>query len=208
MLLGAILLALLFFGPQLALVARFAGRIYADPREVPPAGYAAVLRAYVLEDGTLTDAALERTEGGVRLYREGRAARLFVSGDNRSHDQAEAMAGYARERGVAAEDVVVDPLGIDTHDTCRHFAAIAGEGVIVTQGYHLPRTMYMCESDGVEVVGLAVNRMDILSSRGSNLAAIYATRAGRFVREAGLTWLFLLGLYDRISQDAEILEGN
>jgi vancomycin permeability regulator SanA len=196
----------LFFLPQLVLSILYSSVIYGQAGDVPVREYAVVFGAYVNADHTLSDAALERVEAAVRLYEQGGVQGLFVSGTDRSNNQAEEMAQYARNRGVAEEDIIIDGMGIDTHDTCRHFGRIAGEGVLVSQGYHLPRAMYMCEREGVEVVGLAVNRMGILSERGGSLLAIYSTRVQRFVRESLLTWSFMLGIYDRVSNEAEVQE--
>jgi vancomycin permeability regulator SanA len=77
---------------------------------------------------------------------------------------------------------------------------------MITQGYHLPRTMYMCEREGVDSVGLAVNRLGLLATRGDSTLAVYGTRVSRFVRESLLTWAFVLGIYDRISNEAEGME--
>lgn len=205
-LLGIAFLTALIFLPQLLLIARFSSDIHGRLDRVPPSEYGIVFGAYVEEDRTLSDAARERIEAAARLYHRGKVQALFISGDNRSNGQADVMAQCAQSRGVSEEDITVDGLGIDTHDTCRHFAEVASEGILITQGYHLPRAMYMCEGDGVEVVGLAVNRLGILSSRGDNVAAVYATRVSRFLRESGLSWLFILGIYDRVSDEAEALE--
>ncbi len=205
---GLIFLSMLLFAPQVALTARFAGRTYDQANLVPTSDYGIVFGAYVNEDGSLSDAALERVEAAVRLYQQGRIHKLYISGDNRSNGQADVIAAYAQGRGVAAEDVVVDRLGIDTHDTCRHFAEVASQGILLTQQFHLPRAMYMCEHEGVAVRGVAVDRLEILAERGSSPAAIGFTRAVRFARECALTWLFLTGLYDKISNEAEGLEAR
>ena len=199
-------LVLLFFAPHTALILHYDYTIYEQVQDVPLHEYAVVFGAYVEADGTLSDAALERVEAAVLLYQQGRVQRLFVSGTDWSNEQAQMMALHAIRRGVPEGDILVDGLGIDTHDTCRHFARIAGEGVLVTQRFHLPRAMYFCERDGVEVVGLAPNRLPILPERGSNLPAIVVTRIGRSFSEAWLTWSFLLGVYDRVSPEAEALE--
>ena len=204
--LGVGVAAFLLFLPQLVLSIFYNRVIYGQPADVPAREYAVVFGAYVNVDHTLSDAALERIEAAVQLYQQGRVRSLFVSGTERSNNQAEEIAQYARSRGVAEEDIIVDGMGIDTHDTCRHFASIAAEGVLISQGYHLPRAMYMCEREGVEVVGLAVNRMGILSERGDHLLAVYSTRVQRFVRESLLTWSFILGIYDRVSNEAEAQE--
>jgi len=197
---------LLVFAPQLLLTAQADGRIYSQVLDMPAREYGVVFGAYVLEDQSLSDAARERIEAAIQLYHQGKIQRLFISGDNRSNQQADAIAMYAQKHGVAASDIVVDRLGIDTHDTCRHFAKVASEGILITQWFHLPRAMYMCERDGVAVVGLAVNRLGMLAARGDNATMVYATRLSRFVRESLLTWLFILGVYDRVSNEAELLE--
>ena len=203
---GILGLVLLFFAPHVALIFHYDAGIYERVQDVPLHEYAVVFGAYVEPDGTLSDAALERVEAAVLLYQQNRVQKLFVSGTDWSNDQAQMMALHAMRRGVPEGDILVDGLGIDTHDTCRHFSRIAGEGVLVTQRFHLPRAMYFCERDGVEVVGLAPNQLPILPERGSNLPAILVTRIGRFFSEAWLTWSFILGIYDRVSIEAESLE--
>lgn len=205
---SVLLFVLLLLAPQLVLVARSADQMHRRLGDVPPQRYGVVFGAYVNDDHTLTDAARERVEAGVLLYHQGKISRLFVSGDNRSNEQADAIAQYALRRGVAAEDVVVDRLGIDTHDTCRHLAGLSTEGLLLTQGYHLPRALYMCERDGLRVEGLAVNRLGLLAERGSGPVAVWTTRTVRFAREAAMTWSFVLGLYDKVSDEAERLEGQ
>ncbi|NJR68006.1 MAG: DUF218 domain-containing protein [Synechococcales cyanobacterium CRU_2_2] len=64
-------------------------------------------------------------EAATLLYWQGRVRYLFISGDDRQSSQAQAMARYAIARGVPQSQIVIDPLGIDTHDTCRHFAVLA-----------------------------------------------------------------------------------
>lgn len=165
-----------------------------------------VFGAWVREDRSLSDVTRERVEAGVRLYKSGKVKKLFLSGDNRSNQQAEAMAAYAIRKGVDPNDIVIDQLGIDTHDTCRHFAEVGKEAVLVTQGYHLPRAMLMCKTDKIRAAGLAADKLGILSRRGNSPLQIYAVRTWRSTREAALTWLFLLGIYDRLSTEAETLE--
>ncbi|MCS7178896.1 MAG: YdcF family protein [Anaerolineae bacterium] len=201
-----IIVVSLFFLPQVALIVRYNNGIYEQLDAVPEREYAVVFGAYVFEDDTLSDAAWERIEAGVQLYRQRKVRKLFISGDNESNQQADAMARYARERGVAEQDILVDPLGIDTHDTCRHFAQFASEGILVTQAFHLPRAMWMCEREGVNIVGVASNRLGLLSKRGEYPLAIYGVRIQRFLRESALTWAFALGIYDRVSNKAEQLE--
>src|SRR5688500_11191288 len=116
-------LVLLFFTPQIYLILSFDKNIYNKSDKLPKREYGVVFGARVRDDSTLSDAARERTEAAVILYRQGVIQKIFVSGDNRNNEEAVKIAKYAESKGILAESIVVDRLGIDTQDTCRHFAA-------------------------------------------------------------------------------------
>lgn len=175
--------------------------------------YAIVFGVGVASTGELSDIARERVEAAIQLYQQDRVDKLFISGDNRHYYQAQTMADYAIKAGVFKDDVIVDKLGIDTHDTCRHFGkhldiAEDAQAILVTQEFHLPRAMLMCRSEGIEVAGLTINRLGLLEERASDTYTMLATRFNRFCREAVLSWLFRLGIYDFFSIDAEKIEEN
>jgi vancomycin permeability regulator SanA len=198
------LLPILFYLPQAALRYRARNRVYTRVDDVPRSPYGVVFGARVDENGVLSPAARERVEAGVLLYQAGKVNKLYLSGDNRHNYEVLALKSYAESRGVPPEDIAVDLMGIDTRDTCRHLKRDGIEPVVLlTQAYHLPRAMYMCDDEHVDSVGLAVNRLDLLLRRGDSRLRIYSTRTGRSVREALLTWSYLLGLYDRLSDEAE-----
>lgn len=199
----------LFFTPQLLLMLRFKGQIHANLNGVPPREYGIVFGARVGEDGRLSDVARERVAAAVLLHQQGKVRKLFISGDNRHHQEVEAMARHAIERGLPEGDLILDHLGIDTNDTCRHFKAVSHEATLITQSFHLPRALFMCEQSRVGGVGLAANELGLLASRGDNLAQVYGIRLSRFLRESLLTWLFIVGLYDHLSDEAEMMQqGN
>jgi len=204
-LLFSILVGILF-APQIWLRIKYNDVIYEQIDPIPAQEFAVIFGAWVNDDHSLSDVTRERVEAGVQLYKLGKVKKLFLSGDNRSNEQAEEMAKYAVMNGVHTNDIIIDKLGIDTNDTCKHFAKTGGTAILVTQGYHLSRTMLMCETSRIDVSGLAADKLDILSSRGDSLLQIHAIRAWRSTREAALTWLFLLGIYDRVSMEAETLE--
>lgn len=199
---------IVLFAPQIWSRIKFEEMIFEQIDAIPAQEFAIVFGAWVDEDRSLSDITRERVEAGVQLYKSGRVKKLFLSGDNRSNRQAEAMADFAVKNGVHPNDIITDKLGIDTNDTCKHFAEIDNKAILVTQGYHLPRTMSMCEKSQIEVSGLAADKLDILRSRGDNPLQIHAIRAWRSTREASLTWLFLLGIYDKLSTEAEVLENG
>ena len=199
-------LVLIFFTPQVFLMLYFGKSIYHRPDNLPKREYGVVFGARVRGDFTLSDAARERIEAAVILYRQDTIQKIFVSGDNRNNEEAAAIAKYAVGKGIPAENIIIDRLGIDTQDTCRHFAATGAGGVLLTQEYHLPRALYLCKDQAVEPLGLAVNRVGILEKRGDNFLEIYTVRVGRFIRESFLTWLCILGIYSYFSDEAEKTE--
>lgn len=202
----SISLLIVLFVPQIWLKINYSALVYSQIDLLPAQEFAVVFGAWVKDDYSLSDVTRERVEAGVRLYKLGKVKKLFLSGDNRSNRQAEAMANYAVTNGVNANDIMIDKLGIDTNDTCKHFARLGDKAILITQSYHLPRTLLMCKTSKIDAIGLAVDKLDILSSRGGSLLQIHAIRAWRSTREATLTWLFLLGIYDRLSTEAETLE--
>jgi len=199
------ILLIILFAPQIWLRIKYKNLIYSEVDKIPNKEYAIVFGAWVNDDHSLSDITRERVEAGIELYKSQKVEKIFFSGDNRSNQQAEEMANYAAMKGVNPNDIVIDRLGIDTNDTCKHFAKIGTNGILVTQGYHLLRTMVMCETSKINVAGIAADKLKILSSRGDNLAQIHAIRIWRTTREAVLTWSFILGIYDRLSTEAEVL---
>lgn len=203
-LIALVILIFLFFVPQILLIAFFNSKIYSNVDAAPNREYGIVFGARVYDNQMLSDAAKERIEGAILLYNAGKIERLFISGDIRHNNEVDRIAQYAVNRGVSKKDILTDDLGIDTHDTCKHFTELnVKEATLITQGYHLPRAMYMCKRNEIDGSGLAVNRLGLLEARGANVLQIYSIRLTRFVRESLLTWFFVLGIYDRVSNEAE-----
>lgn len=194
----------LYFLPQLVLIVFFSPNVYSSVENLPTIEYGIVFGAKVYDNGELSPIAKQRIEVALELYRQQKIKKLFISGTNSSNKEVEVLAAYAARNGVPKENILVDNNGIDTNDTCKHFVALdAEEAYLVTQKFHLPRALYMCQRAGIKGGGIAANKLFLISS-DDNLLSVYAIRAERFLRESGLTWLYLLGVYDKISNQAEI----
>jgi len=87
--------------------------------------------------------------------------KLLMSGDNRfvEYNEPEAMRQYAIDLGIPNEDIVLDYAGRRTYDTCYRANAIfqVDSAVLVTQSFHLPRALFLCNSFGVESTGVEAN---------------------------------------------------
>jgi SanA protein len=140
--------------------------LFAVPRTftaegVPPARVAIVFGAGLYPDGSAGPVLSDRVQTAVALYQQGKVDKLLMSGDNRfvDYNEPEAMRQYALQRGVPNEDIVLDYAGRRTYDTCYRAKAIFGvdEAVLVTQSFHLPRALFLCNWFGVESNGVEAN---------------------------------------------------
>ena len=81
-----------------------------------------------------------------------------MSGDNRfvEYNEPEAMRQYALDLGVPDEDIVLDYAGRRTYDTCyraKHIFQV-DSAILVTQAFHLPRALFLCNWFGIESTGV------------------------------------------------------
>ncbi|MCL2848758.1 MAG: YdcF family protein [Micrococcales bacterium] len=128
--------------------------------DVEPAPVAIVFGAGVRPDGTPSSYLVSRLQGARELYEAGKVSVILVSGDNgrTTYDEPTAMADWLVNHGVPRDRVVLDYAGFNTHDTCVRAVEVFAvtDAVLVTQGFHLPRAMYLCRGAGMHVQGLAV----------------------------------------------------
>jgi SanA protein len=129
--------------------------------KVPAERVVIVFGAGLTRDGAPTAVLRDRVETAAQLYFSGKAEKLLMSGDNRfvEYNEPEAMRQYALDLGVPDEAIVLDYAGRRTYDTCYRAKAIFGveRAILVTQDFHLPRALYLCNALGVEAVGVKAN---------------------------------------------------
>lgn len=132
-----------------------------DVDSAPAAGVVIVFGAGLRGDGFPSDMLRDRLDVAVALYKQGKAQKLLVSGDNRfeNYNEPGAMMAYAVRQGVALEDIQPDYGGRRTYDTCyraRHIFQVE-KALLVTQKFHLPRALFTCSQLGVKVVGVSAD---------------------------------------------------
>ena len=138
-------------------------RIY-QVDQAPSARVAVVFGAGLRRDGTPTAILRDRVETGVRLYFDGKVEKLLMSGDNsvEYYNEPEAMRQYALSLGVPSEAIVLDYAGRRTYDTCFRAKAIFGveNALLVTQKFHLPRALFLCNALGLQAAGVEANNLN------------------------------------------------
>ena len=118
-----------------------------------------VLGARVWEDGRLSQVLKDRVDAAIALYKEGCAPKLLMSGDHSriDYDEVTAMKTYAVAHGAASSDVFLDHAGFSTYESVYRARDVfqAERVIIVTQGYHLYRALYIADRLGLEAYGVA-----------------------------------------------------
>ena len=145
---------------------KFAVLLYATPRiftvdNVPAERVAIVFGAGLLRDGSASPILRDRVETAVKLYQQGKVDKLLMSGDNSfvEYNEPEAMRQYALGLGVPDKDIVLDYAGRRTYDSCYRAKAIfqVDSAILVTQSFHMPRALFLCNWLGVESTGVEAN---------------------------------------------------
>lgn len=135
-------------------------RIY-QTNSAPTERVAIVFGAGLRRDGSPTTILRDRVETAVRLYTDGKVEKLLMSGDNsvEYYNEPEAMRLYALSLGVPNEAIVLDYAGQRTYDTCFRAKAIFGvnNALVVTQKFHLPRALFLCNMLGITALGVEAN---------------------------------------------------
>jgi len=161
-----IFLILAVLGLFILLLSRLVTGLYARPKtytavSVPARRVAIVFGAGLWRDGTATPVLIDRVTTAANLYFAGKVEKLLMSGDNRFVDYNEpaVMRTLALSLGVPEQAIVLDYAGRRTYDTCYRAKAIFGVtgAILVTQAFHLPRALYLCNQLGVDSVGVAAN---------------------------------------------------
>lgn len=149
-----------FILPRLITLIYSASRIY-QKSDAPIKRLAIVFGAGLRRDGTPTTILRDRVETAASLYFDHKVEKILMSGDNRfeNYNEPEAMKQYAVSLGVPGEAIVMDYAGRRTYDTCYRAKAIFGatEALLITQKFHLPRALFICNALGLKADGVEAN---------------------------------------------------
>lgn len=121
-----------------------------------------VLGASVKADGTPSAMLRDRLETAIVLYRSGVASKLLLSGDNGQtiYNEVESMRRYAVNAGVPEEDIFLDYAGFSTYESVyrAQYVFQVKSMIVVTQKYHLYRTLYGCKKMGIDALGVSADQ--------------------------------------------------
>lgn len=118
-----------------------------------------VLGAGLKPDGTPNHMLEDRILSGIDIYNTSPTNRLLMSGDHgrKNYDEVNAMKKYAIEKEVPANTIFMDHAGFSTYETMYRARDIfqAKKVIIVTQKYHLYRSLYIARTLRLDAYGVA-----------------------------------------------------
>lgn len=119
-----------------------------------------VLGCSVHKDGQPSSRLADRLYTAARVFETGCADYILVSGDSQdpdNYDEITAMVNYLIDEGIDEEDIISDPLGVSTYETMNRasYEFNIESAVVVTSGYHLSRSVYICHSFDIDSVGVS-----------------------------------------------------
>jgi SanA protein len=126
--------------------------------DVPETEVAIVPGALVNANGTMSTMLADRVKQAAALWQAGKVKKILVSGDHGSwsYDEPDTMRKALVRAGVPPRDVFEDHAGFDTWATMVRARNIFGvhKAVVVTQGFHMPRALFLAEEAGIDATGL------------------------------------------------------
>ena len=147
-----------------------------------------VLGASVTSDGVPSPILQDRLDTAIDLYNKGVAPKLLLSGDNGQmvYNEVKAMQNYALEAVVDENDIYLDHAGFSTYESIYRAKYIfkVDSMIVVTQTYHLYRSLYGCRRMGITAMGAAADQYTYAGQEKREIREVLA-RDKDFVK-----WIF------------------
>ncbi len=157
---GALIVALMGFANAFVLLSE-QGDSTGSVADVPRAEVAIVPGALVKPSGKMSSMLADRVRQAAALWHAGKVKKVLVSGDHQSwsYDEPDTMRKALVLAGVPPRDVFEDHAGFDTWATMVRARGIFGvhDAVVVTQGFHMPRALFLAHAAGIDATGLTAD---------------------------------------------------
>jgi vancomycin permeability regulator SanA len=136
-----------------------------------------VLGCSVKTDGTPSLMLADRLNKAVELYQAG-GQPILVSGDHSTqyYDESTNMKNYLVAQGIDSENIFVDHAGYSTYDSMYRAKEIYGAKkiLIITQEYHMYRSLYIAEAMGMEAYGVVTDEVRYNGQLKRDIREIFA----------------------------------
>ena len=158
----AALVVLVIGGSNAYILLREEGDATSQVADVAPAEVAIVPGALVNRNGHMSGMLADRVKEASLLWHAGKVSKILVSGDHHTwaYDEPDTMRKALVRDGVEPEDIFEDHAGFDTWATMVRARSIfdVSDAVVVTQGFHMPRALFLAEEAGIHASGLLADQ--------------------------------------------------
>ena len=121
-----------------------------------------VLGCKVNPDGTPSMMLDRRVNKGIELYKK-TGIKLILSGDHgkEEYDEVNTMKKMVLDEDIPREDIFIDHAGFSTYDSIYRAKNVYGvkKVIIVTQRYHLYRSLYIANKLGLDAYGIPADNI-------------------------------------------------
>ncbi len=137
-------------------------KVFANVENVKNKEFAIVLGAAIRNNNEPGKFLRFRLDDAITLYRTGKIKKILISGDNGedAHDEISVMNNYLVENGVPQDIIFGDYAGFDTYSTMERADKVFDikSAIIVSQGFHLPRAIYIGKEKGIDATGYSTKQ--------------------------------------------------
>ena len=132
--------------------------IKTSSKDLPSVETVIILGAGLLPKGDLSPIFKDRVDMAISLYKEGKVKTILVTGDDGTpvHNEVNPAREYLLAHGIPSKDIFLDHAGFDTYSSMYRAREIflVSQAVIVTQSFHLPRSVFIARNLGLEAYGI------------------------------------------------------
>ena len=127
-----------------------------------------VLGAGVKEDGSPCQMLEDRLKTAIAVYNKlDKKCKILLSGDHGqdNYNEVKTMKKYILDNlSISESDIFMDHAGFSTYDTMYRAKDIfeVNKAIVITNGYHLPRALYLAQKKNIEALGVASDLREYL----------------------------------------------
>lgn len=137
--------------------------VYSNANDLPEK-YTVILPGAKVYSNNVSSVVRDRIEGTLRCVNAGKAERILVSGDHgrKNYDEVNQIRLYMqRVYGTDESIIFMDHAGFSTYETMYRARDIfcVKDAIVVTQKFHIYRSVYIARKLGLDAVGLEAPEM-------------------------------------------------
>ena len=137
-----------------------------------------VLGCKVKENNIPSDMLKDRLETGIEVYNLNVTDKIIMSGDHgrTEYDEVNVMKDYAINKGIQSKNIFMDHAGFSSYETMYRAKKIfeAKNVIIITQEYHLYRSIYIAKKLGLNAYGVSADKQRYFGQTKRDLREILA----------------------------------